>query len=249
MPSYRNAADQVPSGVTSVTDKAYTALRSEILSCALAPGSRIIEGEIAERLNMSKTPVKKALGMLIHEGFVEVKPRHGYRVTEITLADVQEVYQLRQILEPAAAELAATNATPEQLQGLRALVEDHSAATYEERADKLLRFHEILAEASGNRRLAATMASLLDEMQRLLSIGLDVEDSVTLHVGEHRELLEALLKGNHHNAREIAERQVETGRMRMFEAILASLTGTGGAADTVVLRPRRGEEQRGSNGS
>jgi DNA-binding GntR family transcriptional regulator len=249
MPSYRKTAEQQSAGVVSATDKAYAALRSDILNCVLAPGSRIVEGEIAERLDMSKTPVRKALGMLVHEGFVEVRPRHGYRVTDITLADVQEVYQLRQILEPAAAELAAANATPEQLQGLRALVEDRSAGTHEERAGNLLRFHEILAEASGNRRLAATMASLLDEMQRLLSIGLDVEDSVTLHAGEHRELLDALLKGNHHNAREIAERQVETGRMRMFEAILASLTGTGGAADTVVLRPRRGEEQRGSNGS
>lgn len=247
MPSYRKAVEDASSGATSATDKAYTALRGEILNCVLAPGSRIVEGEIAERLNMSKTPVKKALGMLVHEGFVEVRPRHGYRVTEITLADVQEVYQLRQILEPAAAELAAANATPEQLQGLRSLVEDHAAGSYEDRTGKLLRFHEILAEASGNRRLAATMASLLDEMQRLLSIGLDVEESVTLHAGEHRELLDALLKGNHHSAREIAEKQVETGRMRMFEAILASLTSTGGAAKTVVLRPARADDRRGND--
>lgn len=242
MPSYRKTVEDPSAGTPSATDRAYEILRDEILNCVLAPGTRVVEGEIAERLNMSKTPVKKALGMLAHEGFVEVRPRHGYRVTEITLADVQEVYQLRQILEPAAAELAATNANPEQLQGLRALVEDHADGTYEERAAKLLRFHEILAEASGNRRLAATMASLLDEMQRLLSIGLDVEDSVNLHAGEHRELLDALLKGNHHNAREIAAQQVETGRMRMFEAILASLTGAGGAAESVVLRPLRSND-------
>lgn len=247
MPSYQKAMDESSSGKTSATEKAYRVLRSEILNCELAPGSRVVEGEIAERLNMSKTPVKKALGMLVHEGFVEVRPRHGYRVTEITLADVQEVYQLRQILEPAAAELAATNATPEQLQGLRALVEDHADGTYEERADKLLRFHEILAAASGNGRLAATMASLLDEMQRLLSIGLDIEESISLHAGEHRELLDALLKGNHHKAREIAEQQVEIGRMRMFEAILASLTEAGGAAERVVLQPRRPNDQRGNH--
>ena len=115
MPSYRTHFHQdEPDAKPSATDIAYRALRDEILRCELAPGSRVVEGEIAERLGMSKTPVKKALGMLIHEGFVEVRPRHGYQVTEITLADVQEVYQLRQILEPAAAELAATNATPEQ---------------------------------------------------------------------------------------------------------------------------------------
>ena len=238
MPSYRAIVDTPPSKATSATDRAYRVLRNEILDCDLAPGSRLVEGDIADRLGMSKTPVKKALGMLAHEGFIEVRPRHGYQVSEVTLADVQEIYQLRQILEPAAAELAATNATPEQLQQLRALVEDHADDTYEERAAKLLRFHEILAEASGNQRLAATLGNLLDEMQRLLSIGLNIEDSVSLHAGEHRELLDALLKGNHHIARQIAEQQVETGRMRMFDAILASLTEAGGAADTVVLRPR-----------
>ena len=238
MPSYRTKAEQDGSGRRSATDRAYAVLRAEVLSCELGPGSRIVEGEIAERLGMSKTPVKKALGMLIHEGFVEVQPRHGYRVTEITLADVQEVYQLRQIMEPAAAELAATNATPEQLQGLRSLVEESPDDTYEQQADKIVRFHEILAEASGNVRLAAVLRNLLDEMRRLLSLGLDIQESVARQAGEHRELLDALLKGNHHLARQIAEQQVETGRMRMFEAILASLTGTGGAADSVILRPQ-----------
>ena len=238
MPSYRAILDTPESEATSATERAYRVLRAEILNCELAPGSRLVEGEIADRLKMSKTPVKRALGMLAHEGFIEVRPRHGYRVSQITLADVQEIYQLRQILEPAAAELAATNATPEQLQQLRALVEEQADDTYQERAAKLLRFHEILADASGNRRLAATLGNLLDEMQRLLSMGLNIEDSVSLHAGEHRELLDALLKGNHHIARQIAEQQVETGRMRMFEAILASLTEAGGAADTVVLTPR-----------
>lgn len=236
MPSFRTSLDE---SARSATDKAYAVLRSEVLSCTLAPGTRIVEGEIAERLGMSKTPVKRALGMLIHEGFVEVRPRHGYRVTDITLADVQEIYQLRQVIEPAAAELAATNASPEQLQQLRALVEEHDHDTYDDRAAKVIRFHEILAEASGSTRLAAILGNLLDEMRRLLSLGLDIEQSVNLQRGEHRQLLDALLKGNHHLARQIAEQQVETGRMRMFEAILASLTSAGGAAESVVLRPHR----------
>ena len=224
----------------SATDRAYEYLRGQILSCTLAPGSRIVEGDIATVLNMSNTPVKRALGMLIYEGFVEVQPRHGYRVTEITLADVQEIYQLRQVVEPAAAELAAANATPEQLQEMRNLVEDDPDSSYTDRAERVLRFHEVLAEASGNARLASVLSGLMDEMQRLLYLGLDISESVALHSGEHRELLDALLKGNHHLAREIAENQVEVGRMRMFEAILASLTSAGGTADRVVLNPPPG---------
>ena len=221
----------------SATDRAYEFLRREILSCRLAPGSRIIEGDVAQALTMSNTPVKRALGMLIHEGFVEVQPRHGYRVTEITLADVQEIYQLRQVVEPAAAELAAANATPEQLKEMRQLVENDPESSYDDRTQRVLRFHQLLAEASGSSRLASVLNSLMDEMQRLLNLGLDLEDNVSHQAGEHRELLDALLKSNHHLAREIAEHQVEIGRMRMFEAILASLTSSGGTADQVVIRP------------
>ena len=222
---------------TSAADQAYGHLRAQVLSCELTPGTRLIEGDIADELGMSKTPVRRALGMLIHEGFVEVIPRHGYRVTEVTLADVQEIYQLRQVVEPAAAELAATNASPEQLKEMRQLVEHDSDASYDERAQSVLRFHEVLAEASGNSRLARVLGGLMDEMQRLLFLGLDISESVSHQAGEHRELLDALLKGNHHLAREIAANQVELGRMRMFEAILESLTSAGGSADRVVLTP------------
>ena len=221
----------------SATDRAYEYLRGEILSCRLAPGSRIIEGSIAEQLAMSNTPVKRALGRLSDEGFVEVQPRHGYRVTEITLADVQEIYQLRQIVEPAAAELAATNATPEQLREMRELVEPDPDSSYEDRTESVLRFHQVLAAASGSSRLAAVLNGLLDETQRLLHLGIALEDNSAHQAGEHRELLDALLKGNHHLAREIAEHQVEVDRMRMFEAILASLTSSGRTAERFVLSP------------
>ncbi|MDA2979393.1 MAG: GntR family transcriptional regulator [Actinomycetota bacterium] len=236
--SRRHHVRESPDGTPpSATDRVYDALRRDILSCKLPPGTRILEGELADHFEVSKTPVKRALGMLMHEGFVEVRPRHGYRVTEISLADVQEIYQLRQVVEPAAAELAAANASPEQLQELRRLVEESTKDSYEQKVDKVLRFHEILAEASGNDRLSAVIGGLMDEMECLLSLGLDIEKSVSVQASEHRELLDALLKGNHHSARTIAEHQVEVGRMRMFEAILESLTGTGGAADQVVLRP------------
>ena len=221
----------------SATDRAYGFLRDEILSCRLAPGSRIVESEVADHLEMSSTPVKRALAMLGHEGFVEIRPRHGYRVTEITLADVQEIYQLRQVIEPAAAELAAANATPEQLQEMRQLVEKDPESSHGERTKSVFRFHQLLAEASGNTRLTGALNGLMDETHRLLHLGLDLHDNASHQAGEHRELLDALLRGNHHSAREIAEHQVESERMRMFEAILASLTSSSGTAEKVVLTP------------
>lgn len=203
--------------------RAYRRLKDEILTCQFAPGTALHENDLATDLGMSKTPVREALAMLIHEGFVEVRPRRGYRVTSITLADVREVFHLRLLLEPAAAELAAERATTDQLQQLRALADDDDGS-YEELVQRAALFHTVLAEASGDTRLAATLRNLLEEAQRFFFVGLDLGPVLQHHGDEHRELLDALLKGNHHLASEIARRQVETSRMRILDAILASMT-------------------------
>lgn len=222
----------------TAASKAYHSIKEDILSCVLPPGAPIFEGEIAERLGMSKTPVREALGMLVHERFVDVRPRQGYRVTDVTLADVQEVFQLRLLLEPAAAELAAERAKPEHLQILRSAVENSDETDAEDLVKRAGVFHSTLAEASGNRRLSNSLQHLFDEMQRLRFIGLSTENPDVDESVEHRELLDALLKGNHHLAREITQRHVESDRMRIFDSILGSLgsAGKGLASDQVRLR-------------
>lgn len=234
---------QLRSARTSASRQVYDQLKRDIITCHIAPGQALFEGQLAERMGTSKTPVREALGMLVQEGFVEVQSRQGYRVTDITLADVQEVFFIRLLVEPAAAELAAERATAEQLRELQELSQKTyifgDPETYERFIAENRAFHVKLAEASGNRRLAATLRKLLEEMQRLFYLGLDLRDSAEEQVVEHRELLEALLKGNHHVAHEIAKRQVESSRKRVMEALLNSV-GTSAASkagEVVKLRP------------
>lgn len=224
----------------SATARVYAALKREILTCQLVPGTTLYEGQLAERLEVSKTPIRDALGMLVHEGFVTVQPRQGYRVTDITLADVQEVFQMRMLLEPAAAELAAERATADQLKRLQHLAEESyvygELPTYEEFVVKNREFHVVLAEASGNGRLAAALRNLLEEMQRLFLFGLDIRDSAEEQIHEHRDLVDALLKGNHHMAREIATSQIETSRKRVMEALLGEMTGPNGKFSAASIK-------------
>lgn len=224
----------------STTGRVYAQLKREILTCELPPGSSLYEGQLAERLAVSKTPVRDALGMLAHEGFVTVQPRQGYRVADITLSDVQEVFQMRLLLEPAAAELAAERATAEQLKRLQNLAEESyvygDVPTYEEFVVKNREFHVLLAEASGNGRLAAALRNLLEEMQRLFLFGLDIRDSAQEQIHEHRELVDALLKGNHHMARDIATRQIETSRKRVLEALLTEVDSPNGKFNAAALK-------------
>lgn len=224
----------------SATERAYALLKRQILTCEIGPGEALYEGQLAEQFEVSKTPIREALGMLVHEGFVRVAPRQGYRVSDITLADVQEVFQLRLLLEPAAAELAAERASAEQLRALQQLSEKSyvfgALETYEDFVVKNREFHVLLAEASGNGRLASMLRNLLEEMQRLFLFGLDIRDSAKEQIDEHHELVDALLKGNPQLAREIAVRQIETSRKRVIEALLAEMSGPNGTFHAASLK-------------
>ena len=227
-------------GHTSASARAYRVLKDRILLCEYPPGMSLNEGRLAATLDVSKTPIREALAMLLHEGFVEVLPRQGYRVTDLTIVDVQEIFNLRLMLEPAAAAMAAEHATAEQLQALRKLAEDHEdPADFRAFIAQNRAFHVKLAEASGNARLAATLTHLLEEMQRLYLSGLDLRSGIEEQRGEHRDLMAALLKGNHHLAHDIAVRQIESSRERVMESLLAAMSSPSPAAVNLNLDVRR----------
>lgn len=100
-----------PAKPASLMEQVHDALRTQILTCAIRPGQELNEAEIAERFNISKTPAREALAALRQEGLVRSFPRRGYQVTPITFADMDELFDVRTILEAGAAELACTRLT------------------------------------------------------------------------------------------------------------------------------------------
>jgi DNA-binding GntR family transcriptional regulator len=208
----------------SATFRAYQHLKQQVLTCSIRPGSMIYEGEIAEALAMSKTPVREALGMLVKEGYVEVHPRRGYLVTHITLSDVKEIYHLRLLLEPAAARLASVNATDEQRERLRHLATGTADHDYAGRVRHAHLFHEMLAEASGSVRLAQTLVGVLEECQRLYFIGIDLDNLVDHAGDDHEALLDALEAGEADVAEQVARDQVDRSRAVVLDRIAQILT-------------------------
>jgi DNA-binding GntR family transcriptional regulator len=219
-------------GARSLARRAYEALKQDILTCELRPGAQIFEGELAQRYGTSKTPVREALNLLGQEGLVEVLPRRGYLVAPVTLRDVQEVFQLRLLLETAAAELAAEHISEDSLRKLRALVAVRY--TYRDRASysRFLRanraFHVAVAEASGNQRLALFVGKLLADMERILHLGLDLRDSADEMAAEHGELVDALLRGDAALARRVVTEQLQSSRKRVLEALVGSTSAASG---------------------
>jgi GntR family transcriptional regulator, rspAB operon transcriptional repressor len=199
---------------------AYALIRARIIECDLEPGRRFTESELAEEHQLGKTPVREALRRLIQEGLVEVIPRQGHRVTPIRLQDVHDIYELRLILESAAAELAIGKIDMRALRDLN----DRYMACYQTDPVAALpfntAFHLASAHACGNVRLERAMAQVLDESARLYVVGFRFRDARGLPQHDHDELIEAFASLDATRVREAVAIQVREAKDLVVDALL-----------------------------
>src|SRR6202166_2008041 len=149
-------------------DNVYESLRSDILTCRLAPGDDMREQELAERYAVSRQPVREALLRLQREHLVTVQPRQGYRVNPISLSDARDLLRFRLALEPACVAEAIENASEDVLKALDGYT--HFAGGHEDFISYNRGFHCALAHASGNRRMAAAACDLIEQADRLVRV-------------------------------------------------------------------------------
>ena len=209
-----------------LSDRAYERIRHDIISCALAPGVEISETQLCAHYKLGKAPVRMALNRLAHDGLVRAIPRRGYRVTEITLKDIHDVFELRLMLEPAAARMAAGKVDAQKLRALdevcRAGYQPGDPKSTSRFLEANKSFQVAIARATGNGRLADGVELLLDEMTRLLHLGLGLRNRSQEMQREHRALVKALARGDGDTAERICREQIETARGMVLSAILTS---------------------------
>jgi DNA-binding GntR family transcriptional regulator len=188
---------QVPSlpmtAVTQATD-VYHQLLQDIASGVLQPGERLREQTLAERLAVSRTPVREALKALEGDGLVEHVPRVGAAIKVLTHAEVVELYEMRTVLEGAAAKLAARSATDLELQELRDINARMAQALSEpDRMAQLNRtFHRTLFNAAKNRYLLQAVSTVQRAMLVLGPSTLTEELRAQAVIEEHEAVLTAL---------------------------------------------------------
>lgn len=219
---------------------AYEQIKGQILIGALAPGQELREAQLVEQTGLGRTPVREALGRLVVEGLIEVRPRQGYRVALVTLDSVRDLFEMRLILEPTAVELAIERGTDEQLHELRELASrTYDAAdplSYGQFLSDNRELHVRLAEVSGNKRMARTLAALLEELQRLFFVGFDGSSEAVEQLHEHTELFDAVVERDAARARQIAETQIRSSHERLLERFLhGSLRPVGKAGNFVLV--------------
>jgi DNA-binding GntR family transcriptional regulator len=185
---------------TSLTSQVLVALRAAILNEELPPGSLHSVHTLAAQLGVSRTPVREALITLAEQGMVRFERNRGFRILQTTLHDLEEVFQLRLLLEVPATYRAVQLMDPADRQQLRqqyAAMERAAASGDEQRLwDRDRRFHEILLAASGNQRLIRYVDGLRDTV--LMRGASTAGRSRTLHdiVVEHQAILERVEAGD-----------------------------------------------------
>jgi DNA-binding GntR family transcriptional regulator len=222
----------------SLSDQAYRVIKDDIITCTLEPGEQIAQQQLAEKYQLGMTPIREALQRLVQEGFLQSIPRFGYVVSPITISDVQEIYELRSILESAAARLAATRGTDKQLVEIAHTADFtyvyRNRDSYSEFLAANTRFHRAIAAVAGNRRLVEQISRLLDEMTRIFHLGLDLRDSAEEMRQEHLALAEALCARHPERAEQIVQSQIARSQQRVLEALVQRL---GLAGQTVQVTP------------
>jgi DNA-binding GntR family transcriptional regulator len=206
----------------SLAEKAYHAIRELIVSLELAPGAVIEERELMERLGIGRTPVREALRRLAHEGLVEVYPRRGMFVTGVDVRELARLSEVRVVLEPEAARLAADRATDVDRAAIAELLEELAAGGRNDRELMQLdeRIHGAVYRAAHNDLLEATLSQYYVLALRIWSMALEQAHELEEAVEAHRALLEAIRDGDGPRAAETMRAHVQNFEQAMHRVLL-----------------------------
>lgn len=188
---------------------AFQKLRKAIFDGQIKKGDHLVESVIAEKMNVSRTPVREALRQLEIEGLVLNVPRKGAIVQGITREDAVDIYDLREVLEGLMARTACQNITENDINRLKEIIKLMEASIQQEKYECLLELHKeyntIILNSSRNKRLQATMKNIYEYLISLRSISLYHESRKIVALEEHKQIVHAL-ENRDEEAAEIATR-------------------------------------------
>ncbi len=217
-----NALASGSAGTASLADQAYLELRELIVTLELAPGALVKEPELVARLGIGRTPVREALRRLSQEKLIEVYPRRGMVVTTVDVRDLVRLCEVRAVLEPEAARLAAERATQADLDTIAELLTELAARRRRDARgliDLDRRIHVAVYRASHNHFLEETLEEYYTHALRIWMLGLE-RTGLQAAVHEHAELLGAILRGNAGRAEELMRLHVERFEDEMRAVLL-----------------------------
>lgn len=204
-------------------DVVFNTLRQAILTGELKPGERLMEIHLANKLGVSRTPIREAIRKLELEGLVTMIPRRGAEVAQITEKSMNDVLEVRRALDALCVELACERITPEDTEQLKLACETFEAAVRTRDIKKVaqadVELHDIIAQATGNQRLVQLINNLSEQMYRYrFEYIKDISQHQRL-IDEHRMIYESIVKKDREAASQAAHVHIDNQK----KAIIAQI--------------------------
>ncbi|MBU1274941.1 MAG: GntR family transcriptional regulator [Proteobacteria bacterium] len=194
----------------SVRERIYEAIRDEITYGELLPGERLTEKELSEKFQASRSTIRECLRQLESEGLLTFESHKGFRVSKLSTRQVEEIYDLRWLLESYATRLTAEKTTPAQVAHLEKLQEGCGKAAHKSDLKAWLKyntaFHNFFYENCGNDNLKLLLDTLKRRIYRYQYIIIQIPGHFENYLAQHEKIIEAC----RHNDGRAAEKQMQT---------------------------------------
>lgn len=199
----------------------YEELKRQILVGEIAPGTRMMEVDLADEMGVSRTPVREAIRKLEKEGLVTIEPRRGAYASDISIKDMLDVLEVRQTLEGMAASLAARKVTEEEKRDFIRASKAYNDAVASGNTDEIIKcdelFHQLIVNYSDNKTLETLLSQVQELALRFRYIYYDDFSRYERMPREHEEIEEAILSGDTAKAKVVAENHV--ANLKKFVAV------------------------------
>lgn len=204
-------------------DVVFNTLRKAILTGELKPGERLMEVHLANRMGVSRTPIREAIRKLELEGLVIMIPRRGAEVAQITEKSLKDVLEVRRALDALCVELACDRISAEEEEQLKEACNEFVRATRTKDATIIAKadvaFHDIIVQATGNQRLIQLINNLSEQMYRYRFEYIKDENRHDSLIDEHKIIYESIVERDKKKAAETAKLHIDNQERSIIRQI------------------------------
>lgn len=204
-------------------DVVFNTLRQAILIGELKPGERLMEIHLADRLGVSRTPIREAIHKLEREGLVTIIPRKGAEVSQITEKSMNDVLEVRRALDALCVELACDRITEEGLENLKSACDNFEQSVKTGDSKKIAQadvaLHDIIVQATGNQRLIQLVNNLSEQMYRYRFEYIKDSSQHQTLVEEHRIIYQSIVRKDKKTAAEAARTHIDNQEKAIIRQI------------------------------
>lgn len=215
-----NFVDEIYTKPSPISESITNFLRNFILSGKLKPGEKINEREIAQSLQVSRSPIREAIRLIAKEGLVTILPRKGAIVSELSKRELLEIFENREMIEIFAIDLIKKHSIRKFEEISKSIVEIRSDMNnILEYLNQVTKFHMALVKTAGNMMLYQFYNILCNSLKRYQLRIATIPKRLELSMEEHKDILEAMEKEEFENAKDLLRRHIQALRLKIINEI------------------------------